>query len=412
MQHSDFSNESEIQETLDHALRNVDGLWELVENFDYLDTFKPSSIAESRIHNSFMYCQTVLTLTEIISANENISMKAGEVLKPDFLLYSPESACIVILEIKNHRGASRQTGTELSAYAAEIKSYFPYLSDGDLVNVIISSTWPTLLRHHIAHEVFWMHRKIICLTPKKQSTGLTLKVIDISAMVSDIRPFSLHPSEIGGFNLSLHSESSDMSKVNRRDFDKYLPQLKTALISVQATGELHNSHGFAFLWKNLQDATDAFYVITFASVASFQGLGKILLDESNLPVPSKMSQKFINVIGEYPPMSHGESLSQVSNRAKKMVERFCTPLLENYLEWEHLKHIMLSQGELVSFVGWGAFRELFIDSLQIEYSLGTLTTPRDCPKLGMESVESVIDSSIPYIDLGSLHSYIGESGAD
>ena len=88
---TNFVNEAEIQNWLEREIQDNEGLWECVENFDYLESFKAQSIAETRMLESYTICTKSMPVMELIAADNNISLTKGEILKPDLLLYAPET---------------------------------------------------------------------------------------------------------------------------------------------------------------------------------------------------------------------------------------------------------------------------------------------------------------------------------
>ncbi len=167
-----FKNEAAMQKWICEELHEADGLADLICNCDYLDEFLPQGVEQESILRSFSSCLSALYITEPISEDENISLTRPDSLKPDLILYSAESQGMVIVELKNLAGPSREAGTELGAYACELRSYIPFLSDGDLFNVIISPVWSTLLRHYVFNEIFWQQKNLICLTPVVTDDGI------------------------------------------------------------------------------------------------------------------------------------------------------------------------------------------------------------------------------------------------
>lgn len=162
-----FNSESEMQSWLEDELKNLHDFAELIENKDYLEN--PDTIAgtilEKKYLNSFSETLSSLYSNVLISQNENISLSKRNILKPDLILYSGDNEGVVIIELKNAISATRQLGTEILAYANEIKSYLPLISDNDIYFVIISNEWPTLLKHFIFYEIYWQNKNIICLEP-------------------------------------------------------------------------------------------------------------------------------------------------------------------------------------------------------------------------------------------------------
>ena len=82
-----FQSEAEIQEWLEIEIQGNEGLWECIENTNYLDKFVPKRPVEKRLLESYQICAKSLAMLELISADENISLTKGEILKPDLLLY-------------------------------------------------------------------------------------------------------------------------------------------------------------------------------------------------------------------------------------------------------------------------------------------------------------------------------------
>ncbi|WP_219637484.1 hypothetical protein, partial [Vibrio parahaemolyticus] len=179
-----FADEKEMQEWLSSQLSSVDGLSSLILEQELSMT--PANDQEKNVLATFKYCYQSLHQGVVISEDTNISLESGDIMRPDFLLYAPESESMVIIELKNFAGATRQAGTEISAYESELKTYLPYISDGDLINVIISPEWPTLLRHYVFNEIFWLRKNIICLEPVLDNHGeKKLKIRSVKDIVEN-----------------------------------------------------------------------------------------------------------------------------------------------------------------------------------------------------------------------------------
>ena len=123
-----FESEKEMQKWLSNELSNEKFLTDLILNIEEFENFKPNSLASKKIFQSFTHSLKSLYNTSVISEDENISFKKGDSLKPDFLLYALETESVVIVEIKNSGHATREGGTELGAYASEVKSCLLYTS--------------------------------------------------------------------------------------------------------------------------------------------------------------------------------------------------------------------------------------------------------------------------------------------
>ncbi|WP_140128318.1 hypothetical protein, partial [Vibrio parahaemolyticus] len=116
-----FADEKEMQEWLSSQLSSVDGLSSLILEQELSMT--PANDQEKNVLATFKYCYQSLHQGVVISEDTNISLESGDIMRPDFLLYAPESESMVIIELKNFAGATRQAGTEISAYESELKTY-------------------------------------------------------------------------------------------------------------------------------------------------------------------------------------------------------------------------------------------------------------------------------------------------
>src|SRR5690606_36324255 len=140
--------------------------------------------------------------------------------------------------------------TEVSAYANEIKAYIPFISDGDIVNVVISSVWPTLLRHYVYHEIFWQQRNLLCLEPIKEKGEIKLKIVDVALIAEESVNLKLCNEHLGGYHICLYDYNRYETTKNQNGFDHYVKQMKAALSAMASKGNSQKNHGFAFLWKD------------------------------------------------------------------------------------------------------------------------------------------------------------------
>lgn len=392
-----FNKESDMQDWLSEELQENDGVCDLVENEEEFENFAPSNISEEKVYQSFKYCIKSLKLNTVITEDENISLKHGDSLKPDFLLYAPETESIVIVELKNIGGPSRQAGTELSAYASEIKTYVPFISDGDIVSVIISPVWPTLLRHYIFHEIFWLQRNILCLEPISVDGEVKLKILDVKKVVEDNVSLKLSDRHLGGYQLCLYDNNLYHDKTNRTRLDPYIKQMETALSAIATKGYSQKNHGFAFLWKDNWELSLAPYSITILNFAPFQSIERLFHDE-NYEV-NAITEKFIDLIIESDPLGHGESLIDITKAGIDFLKGFCNPAMEGFTTWDDLKRIMEQRCDLKAFKCWGIFDELYTRKLKEEYTNGNLNISNTDPDLGLKMLDELIDPSYEFIDL-------------
>jgi len=397
MKNEFFESEKKMQEWLSEQLNSDVSIGDLITNIDEFEEYKAESIEAKKVFNSFSYTLKSIHNNVIISEGSNISLKLEDSLKPDFLLYALETETIVIVEIKNTKHATREGGTEVGAYASEIKSYVPFISDGDIVSVIISPEWPTLIRHYVFHDIFWLQRNIICLTPIKVDDEILLKIVDIDSIIESNSSLKIGYNHLGGYQLCLYDYDLYSGSQNRNRYDPYVQQMKTALNAMAAKGNSHKSHGFAFLWKDNWEISLAPYNITIMNFAPFQSVERFFHEDDF--EPNLVMNKLVNIIKGFEPQGHGATLNSVTRTGRQFVEHFCEPRMEAFTTWDVHEKIMLERGELISFQAWGVFGELYSEKLLESYRDGEIDIASDCPKLGLQLVNELVNPNYEFINL-------------
>ena len=400
-----FDSEQQMQEWLSLKLKEIEatcgGLSELIDEFN--ETSHGKSSSELRIINAYRHCLESLHINKVLSEDENISIKKGDVLKPDFLLYAPDTESLVILELKNIANPTRQVGTELGAYSSELKSHLPFISDADIIHVVIARDWPTLLRHYIFNEIFWMQRNILCLEPyQKEDKQIKLRVLPSTQLVEDHVSLMISPRHLGGYQLCLY-DNELYTGGNRDRLDQYLEQLKTATAAMALKGSSNKSHGFAFLWKDHQYANLTPYNITILNLAPFQSLERFfhLHDEGEIVIP-KITKKLIKIVREGTPIGHGESLNQIKDFGEQYLENICSPQVEGFLTWDYLRDYMLKKPDLIEFQSWGVFSELLSEKLAEKYKQGKYSIKLTDPQLGLELIGELVDDDYEFIEISQI----------
>jgi hypothetical protein len=396
-----FASESKMQEWLSSALSNAAGLADLIVNLDLLKKEVASNPVESRIQQSFRTCASSLYITEKFSENENISISDVDSLKPDFVLYAPETESMIIVELKNIVGPTRQAGTELAAYSCEVKTAIPFLSDGDIVHVLISTEWPTLLKHFARHEIYWQRRNLLCMQPIKKVNGeIGLRILSLSELAEDLTSFKIGQEYLGGYQICLYDNELYSENPNRKRLDKYIEQFKSALNSMAITGNRLNSHGFAFLWKDSWSRSIAPYSITVLNFAPFQSVERFLhIDKGEWP---DIVWRFIKLVQKNTPEGHGNTLSAITESCKDLLDQVCSPQVEGFTHWGALRGIMDGRADYIAFVGWGLFGEVHLEKLRETYHNGNISCPSMSPELGFSVISEIVDESYEFIDLAYI----------
>ena len=392
-----FDNERMMQRWLEEQILSSDeGMHELIDEFT--ETAEGKQKATSKIINSYKRSLESLRFTELISSDENISITTGNVLRPDFLLFSSESQSVVIVELKNIANPTREAGTELGAYTSEIKHYLPFISDADIVHVIISREWPTLLRRYVFNQIFWMDRNILCLEPYEVSNNQKkLRALPPEKFAEVEVPPLLSSKHLGGYQICLYDY--ELYKGCSRDrLDICLEPFKAATAAMATKGSMLKNHGFAFLWKDHRP-NFAPYSITLINVAPFQSLERYVHSSQKIP---KIAKKFIQVAQEIPLEGHCASLDEIADSGMVFLKKFCSPQPEGYLTWDYHKDFLSRQSELIEFHAWGMFNDLLLNRLADIYEAGSINTKLTDPGLGLELIEELLDNDYEFIQLHNV----------
>ena len=376
-----FRYEKNMQEWLEDALKENHGeLYSLIHN---AESFEKMYKNQSKNKILFSFYNSLLSLheTEMISANENISYKKGESLKPDLMLYSYTTESLVLIELKNSSNATREAGTELGAYNYELLSYFPNIPKLDIVHVIISNEYPDLLLHHIRNMIFIQNLNILCLKPIVVQEEIRLEIIDTDLIeeVNFLPPLNnrdkIPASLLQSFQICIYDDELQKGGEDYSRLDKYINLFKTALNNMANTGNKLNSNGFAILWKDRSEISLAPYSISVVYMPSFEQMRFI---DSN-----EIYEKLRDTLDEFPTI-FGNSIRAIASEVEKIMrfDNNCSISYEGFMDFGTWVNMDPLRCNYVSFISWG---ELFRD-----YHLKILN------EISIES-ESWLNETHPYI---------------
>lgn len=275
-----FEDEGSMQRWLSNKFADGKSLSDFIVNYEHFgkaEDSKNQSFSVQKVMDSFGFCLSSFDNNEVIVENENISLSEGDILMPDFLLYAPVTQSVIIIELKNIKGPTRQVGTEIGAYAAEVKTHLPFMADGDIINVIISSEWPTLLRHYVFNDIVWLQRKIICLKPVSNVDGISLEILPPDLIADSSPEIKISAQQLGGYHLCLYDDKLHCGGDYYR-MEENENQMRSALAAMGAKGNSLRTHGFAFLWRHVFEVGLAPYNITIVNLSAFQSLPRLFLD--------------------------------------------------------------------------------------------------------------------------------------
>jgi hypothetical protein len=270
------------------------------------------------------------------------------------------------------------------------------MSDGDIVHVIISSVWPTLLTHYIRHQIFWQHKNLICLEPKTdENNEVFLEIVPVSLIAEDISQFKVSERHLGGWHVCLYAK-------NGLNLEQKRHVMKSALAATATTGSRLNSHGFAILWEDplvRKSETIASHFITIVNFAPYQSLEKFLHSTSPGETLPELINRFMEFTYEHSPEGHGNTLGEITDSCRDLLRSICRPLVEGFYTWDSLEREISSRGRKTAFVGWGVFGDLFFERLKESYTDTYSHFEYDSPEIGDEVLASVIDKNYEHIPI-------------
>lgn len=395
-----FNNENEMQLWLEqHMEEDEEGLGSLIYDFESIEDFKPKNQIEKKLKDSYLNCYPSLLLTEIITKNENISSSKGDILKPDILAYGIERESIILIELKNLSGTTREAGTELAAYAGELKGYLAHLSDGDIINVIISPHWPTLLKHYIFNNIVWQNKNMICLEPCIIDGDIKLKPLDLKILLQTEVPQKFGADHLRGYHICLYDYTQYSKNRTTTKLHSQLDVIKSSLSRMAAEGEKGNSHGFLILSKEIAGFGLAPYMITLVNVAPLSSIERYFHSDdinSHEDLPF-IGQKLYDVYTYHEPLGLGVNTSRIFHSGKDYLKKICKPEIESLNPWSILRsEINNIHTEAIYFESWGIFKDKSMDVLFKKYERGEYSKTLNSISIGLEVIDELIDEDYEF----------------
>ncbi|KGD62192.1 hypothetical protein T9A_00483 [Alcanivorax jadensis T9] len=377
-----FVNEAEMQRKLSEYARKFGGFSEIVEDHDF---YKGTSLEEDLIIDAYDYCLESLYETVLITEEENISLFKKEQLKPDFLLFDPGFEKFVIVELKNEKNATRQAGTELGAYANAIKTHFPMIADTDVVFIVISSEWPTLLKNYLFNEIFWHKKKILCLRPILiESDFLRLECLPPNILFTNKLQTKFRSNSFSGMQYCIYGKGIHQGDPIE-ELDKHILQVKASFERIIRKSQQKNSHGFAFLWKDLRNGTLARYSVTFVDINPFEKFHR-----QTIEIENDFSEKLYRCISEWGASGMTGTAIESMRSGGYFLDSIANPAPEGAHSWEILKEFMLERSKLISFKPFGIIADLYEEHLSRVYAENGSGLQYDDPHFGLAFTEEIM----------------------
>lgn len=397
-----------MQLWLENEMEDAEGLGNLLFDIECIENYEPKSEVDKKLKDSYMHCLPSLYLTEIITKNQNISSSSGDILKPDILAYGIERESLILIELKNLSGATREAGTELSAYAGELKGYLSHLSDGDIMNVIISTFWPTLLKHYVFNNIVWQNKNMICLEPCIVDNKILLKPLELSILLQSEMPQKFGLEHLRGYHICLYDYSQYSPNRAPTKLHAQTEVIKASIARMAAEGEKANSHGFLILTKEINGYGLAPYMITLVNAAPFSSIERYFHSDAiktyeDLPF---IGQKIYDVVSYHEPLGLGANTSKIYTAGKPYLTKICKPEIESINPWAILRQeINNGRTEAIYFESWGIFKEKSMEMLFDKYQNGDYSYTLNSIHLGFEVIEELVDEHYEFKHLPALRKF-------
>jgi hypothetical protein len=317
-----FSSEEQLRKALVRAIEQ-DELSGLIEDAAHTDElsdrasdvqfpqFAIDRLARQHAIEAAAKVLKSLHLLILLTTDKNVSVSAGEVLRPDLACINPEQQSIVLFELKKSRQTGRQALTELLAYEQEIKNLLPLLSNYDFNFVLVSSEWTPLMDHAVSAAIAWSNKKILCLTPSFVGKRLRLKTRVPNAW--KITGSVYFPAEampcvtLCLYEKDAYTQKPSAPKPDAVDHEALDPRIWTALEVIAREGDRLGAHGFALLWRDHLGMSLTKYNITVCGIAPFAFFQASRHRGDIGGEDGRLVGKLDDHIREYDPTGHSES---------------------------------------------------------------------------------------------------------
>jgi len=302
-----------------------------------------------------------LTLLEYITGDKDISRTSGEELRPDVVAYNPEQETIVVFELKKSSQTGRQALTELLAYEHELQNHVPLLGRTNIVFVLISSEWSTLMDHAITGAITWAGKTCIGLEVHDSAAGRRLRV-RVRDSWEPLLSYNLPRGSLSTATLCLYSNAENARTAGEeeegtsaeRAADTTLRELETALELIARDGERAGLHGFAILCDSAFSYCPWMILVGVLNPYAFLSHS---LETAASRTDTDVFKFFADPTRGYLETSLDSSIGRVVERADRYLSESFNPVLEGFLDWSTARTQIRSLGFPIRMEFWGVLGE-------------------------------------------------------
>ncbi len=300
-----------------------DGIWPHFP-VDYLSRVRIAEAAGhvlSRLHS----------LEPVSKSTRSLSLAGGESMYADLLYCSAEYATFVLLELKVGKQTPRQVVTELLAYEQEIMNHCPFLSQDDLVFVVIGTDFRTTIDHALAGMMTWSRRKILCLRADLNGDSVRLRV-HLPKAWSPVGQGILPAGAVATADLCFYPKE-DLTT------EQIEMLAMTAMDLIVREADRTGTHGFVMLWDDAMypEVARCPIALTVGIVNPFAFLSEAV--NAGILSPDRTAvQKYLLGCHKYEDLASAHNWTRsVGKNAILYLERWCDPAWEGLSTWHALR---------------------------------------------------------------------------
>jgi hypothetical protein len=191
------------------------------EDDHYMPEFLIDSLLRRRYAESASRVLKSLDSYDLITGESilSISLKTGDILKPDLVLFNPIVNQIIVIENKMQDSAEREAVTELLGFANEIRNHLPFISNLDIHYILISPDFKTLLDHSVSAQLLGGHINILCLKPVVSNDDVSGLEIHFPKAWTDLGQNGLPPEALVSYTMCLYPKDKPIDAKPRSKAD-------------------------------------------------------------------------------------------------------------------------------------------------------------------------------------------------
>ena len=176
------------------------------EDDHFIPDFQIDSLLRRRYAESAGRVLKSLDCYELVTGENilSISLKTGDSLNPDLILFNPVLNQVILIENKMSKDAEREGMTELLGFANEIRNHLPFVSNLDINYIMVSPEFRPLLDHSVSAQLLGGHINILCLKPIVAGDEITGLAIHYPSAWTDLGQNGLPADALVSYTMCLY----------------------------------------------------------------------------------------------------------------------------------------------------------------------------------------------------------------